>query len=145
MFRFLLPRDLVILMTEWICRWKPFWIPTSDTFQKAYLEEWQRVDDVQKCDPVEDNVMTHPGTTESAKPLKSGCKDVIFKQEQPRDTRHHQSLRGKQLETLTRQLGSSRQLTVPRPFGNYREHHCFPKNACAIIFTQSSVVPFPIV
>ena len=47
-------------MTEWICRWKPFWIPTGDTFQKAYLEAWQRVDDGQKCDPGEDNSQTTP-------------------------------------------------------------------------------------
>ena len=43
-------------MTEWICRWKPFWIPIGDTFQKAYLEEWQRVDDGQKRDSGEDNL-----------------------------------------------------------------------------------------
>ena len=34
-----------VLVAEWICWWKPFWIPTVDTFQKAYLEEWQLVDD----------------------------------------------------------------------------------------------------
>ena len=36
-------RDCVILMTEWVCRWKRLWIPSGDTFQKAYLEEWERV------------------------------------------------------------------------------------------------------
>ena len=25
----------VVPMTKWICRWKPFWIPHGDTFQKA--------------------------------------------------------------------------------------------------------------
>ena len=54
--------------------------------EKLYLEEWRRVDDVRKCDPVEDNVRTHSGNTESAKLLKSGCKDVIFELEQPGDT-----------------------------------------------------------
>ena len=77
-----LPRHQVLLMTEWICRWKPFWIPTGGTFQKAFLEEWQRVDDCQKCDPVEDNVRTHSDTTESAKLLKTGVNDVTFKHEQ---------------------------------------------------------------
>ena len=80
-----LPRDQVILKTESICQWKPFWIPTCDTFQNAYLEEWQRVDDVQRCDPVEDNVRTHFGTTESAKLFKSGVNDVTFKFEQTWD------------------------------------------------------------
>ena len=47
-----LSRDLVILMAEWICRWKPFWIPIGDTFQKAYQEEWQLVDEGSKRDPV---------------------------------------------------------------------------------------------
>ena len=28
---------LIILMAEWICRWKPFWIRTGGTFQKAYF------------------------------------------------------------------------------------------------------------
>ena len=45
LLRSVLPRGTIILMTEWICRWKPFWFPTVDTFQKAYLEEWQLVDD----------------------------------------------------------------------------------------------------
>ena len=48
----------IILMAEWICRWKPFWIPIGDTFQKAYLEEWQLVDDGSKRDPVEDSAQT---------------------------------------------------------------------------------------
>ena len=47
-------------MTDWTCRWKPFWIPTGDTFQKAYLEEWQRIDNEQRRDPGEDNLQTSP-------------------------------------------------------------------------------------
>ena len=38
-------------MAEWICWWKPFWIPIGDTFQKTYLEEWQLVHDGSKRDP----------------------------------------------------------------------------------------------
>ena len=41
-------------MTEWVCRWRPFWIPSGDTFQKASLEEWQRVNDEQSHVPGED-------------------------------------------------------------------------------------------
>ena len=32
----------------------------GDTFQEAYLEEWQRVDDGQKRDTGEDNLQTSP-------------------------------------------------------------------------------------
>ena len=37
-------------MTEWVCRWKPFWIRRGDTFQKAYLEEWEHVNDERSHD-----------------------------------------------------------------------------------------------
>ena len=73
-------------MAEWICRWKPFWIPIGDTCQKAYLEEWQLINDGSKRDPGEDNVQTSPNTTESADLLRSGSNNVTFKQEKPRDT-----------------------------------------------------------
>ena len=43
--------DRVFQMTERVCRWKPFWIPVGDTFQKAYLEELQLVDDGSIRDP----------------------------------------------------------------------------------------------
>ena len=43
--------DRVKLMTEWVCRWKPLCIPRGDTFQKAYLQEWERVDDGQSHVP----------------------------------------------------------------------------------------------
>ena len=86
LLRCVLSRDLVILMAEWICRWKPFWIPTGDTFQKASQEEWQLVDDGSKRDPGEDNLQTSSNTTESAKPLRSRSNDVTFKQEKPWDT-----------------------------------------------------------
>ena len=76
----------IILTAEWICRWKPFWIPIGDTFQKAFLEEWQLVHDGSKRDPSEDNLQTSPNTAESAKPLRSGSNDVTFKQEKPWDT-----------------------------------------------------------
>ena len=39
------PCGRVSPMSGWICRWKPFWIPVGDNFQKAYLEEWLRVGD----------------------------------------------------------------------------------------------------
>ena len=53
-------------MAEWISRWKPFWIPIGDTFQKAYLDEWQLVDDESKRDPVEDSAQTIPCASDSS-------------------------------------------------------------------------------
>ena len=31
-----------ILMTEWICWYKPFWIRRGESYQKGYLEEWEK-------------------------------------------------------------------------------------------------------
>ena len=31
-------------MTEWICWYKPFWIHRGESYQKVYLEEWEKVD-----------------------------------------------------------------------------------------------------
>ena len=36
-------------MTDWVCQWKPFWIPVEDSFKKAYLEEWVFICDA-PCD-----------------------------------------------------------------------------------------------
>ena len=52
-------------MTEWVCRWNPFWIPSGDTFQKAYLEEWERVNDEQSHAPCEGKPHRISRTTES--------------------------------------------------------------------------------
>ena len=120
----------IILMAEWNCRWKPFWIPIGDTFQKAYLEEWQLVDEGSKRDPGEDNLQTSPNTTESAKPLRPGRLTSLSIRRSLGTPHQHQIFRGKQLENLTHQLGSS------------PEHHRLSRNACAILFTQSSIVPF---
>ena len=32
-------RDCVFPMTESVCRWKPFWVPSVDKFFKSYLED----------------------------------------------------------------------------------------------------------
>ena len=73
-------------MAEWICRWKPFWIPIGDTFQEAYLEEWQLVDDGSKRDPVEDSAQTIPCASDSSKLWKAENRDCALKFEQPLDT-----------------------------------------------------------
>ena len=46
-------------MTSWVCRWKPFWVPRGDTFQKAYLEEWEQEDDDQSYIPGEQSKNNH--------------------------------------------------------------------------------------
>ena len=53
-------------MAEWMSRWKRFWIPIGDTFQKAYLDEWHLVDDGSKRDPVEDSAHTSPCASDSS-------------------------------------------------------------------------------
>ena len=55
----------------------------------------------------------------------------------------HRDLRGGQLESLTRQLGSCPELRELRPCGEIRRQQCLDRNACANVFTQSSSVPFP--
>ena len=79
---------------------------------KAYLEEWRRVDDGQKSHPGKDNLQTSPSATESAKPLKFGQMTSLSSRRSLGTPRHHQSLRGKQLENPTGQLGSSREPNI---------------------------------
>ena len=52
--------DRVFLVMEWVCLWKLFGIPVGDTFQKAYLEEWQLVDDGFTRAPCENSPQTVP-------------------------------------------------------------------------------------
>ena len=33
-----------ILLTEWICCYKPFWIQRGESYRTGYLEEWEKVD-----------------------------------------------------------------------------------------------------
>ena len=146
LFRFDLPRDQVILMTWSRGLWKPFlgFQPVTRS-KKGILKTGNGL------------MMNKDVTPERTISDESLCYRIcgafaIWEQgyqfssksnlEAPR---HHQNLRGKQLENLTRQPGSSREPKVPRPFGKYSRHHCFTKNVCAITFTQSSIVPFPIV
>ena len=132
--------DRVFLMTEWVCRWKPLWIPIGDTCQKAYLEEWQLVDDGSKQDPGENSTKTVPCVSDSSMLWKTENKDGTVKHEQPLDASSAPKSPG--LENLTHQLGSSPELRVLRPFGKNRRHHCLLLSECAILFTESNSVPF---
>ena len=89
--------------------------------------------------------MTHSGTAESATPLKSGSKGRHFQAGAARGTPRHSPKSswqavGEPDAPNFEALGNSGYLGL---LGKYREHHCFTRSACAIIFTQSSMVPFP--
>ena len=73
-------------MAEWNCRWKPFWIAIGDTFQKAYLGEWQLVDDGSKRDPAEDSAQTVPCASDFSKLWKAENRDCALNYDQPLDT-----------------------------------------------------------
>ena len=99
-----------------------------------------------KRGPGEDNLQTSPWTTESAKPLQSGSKDIIFKQEQPWDTQpppksswHAVGEPDAPTWKLSGTQGTSAFWEI---IGSTIASN---KNACAMIFTQSSMVLFPIV
>ena len=136
-------RDHVILVTEWVCRWKTFWIPSGDTFQKAYLEEWQRVNDEQSHDLGEDKPQPISSTTESAKLQKTGRDDSNTKREQlcdvpslPKSSFVASSWRIRR--TIMEIYGDSGKCCS---FGNHWVLHCSSsKTAFAIIFIQNSSV-----
>ena len=52
-------------MTRWVCRWKPLWVPRGDTFQKAYLEDWEQEDDDHSYTPGEEGKNNHTGHARS--------------------------------------------------------------------------------
>ena len=78
--------DRVFLMTGWVCQWKPFWIPVGDTFQKAYLEEWQHVDDGPTRDPGENSTKTVPCAADSMRQRRAENNDCAAECEQLLDT-----------------------------------------------------------
>ena len=72
-------------MTCWVCQWKPFWIPVVDTFQRAYLEEWQRADDGSICDPGEYSIRAVACVADSRRQQRAENSDCAIKYEQPLD------------------------------------------------------------
>ena len=78
--------DRVFLMTGWVCQWKPFLVPVGDACQKAYLEEWQRVDDGSMRDPDENFIKTVPRAADSIRQRRAENSDCAIKYEQPWDT-----------------------------------------------------------
>ena len=123
-------------MTEWVCRWKPFWVPSGDTFKKAYLEEWERVNDEQRPEKTKPHPTSR--TTKPAKLQKAGRDESNTTREQPCDAPLYRSLRGKRLENQTNHHGNIWGLREVLHFGNHWVRHRALKNVFATALTQSN-------
>ena len=96
-------------MTSWVCQWKLFWIPVGDTLQKAYLEEWQRVDDGSTCDLGEYSTRAVPCVADSRRQQRaenSDCMPLMYEQPLVAPSAHRDP-HGKQLGNLMRLHGNS--------------------------------------
>ena len=134
--------DRVFLMTGSVCPWKPFWIPVGDTFQKAYLEEWQRVDDGFIRDPGENSIKTVPCAVDSMRQRRAKNSDCDIKYEQPLDApsapRSSWQAVG-QPDAPTWKLSGTQ---VLQPSGKIRRRHCLYLRVGAVLSIQNSSVPF---
>ena len=72
----------MFLMSGWVFQRKKFWIPVGDTFQKAYLEEWLRVDDDSTSDLGEHSIKATPPVNVSTMVRNSDNKDCTVKHKQ---------------------------------------------------------------
>ena len=63
-------------MTQWVCKWKPFWVPRGDTFQKAYPEEWEQEDDDQNYIHGEESKNCHRSYSASRTTASEGLHTV---------------------------------------------------------------------
>ena len=79
------PCGRALLMSGWICQWKPFGIPVGDTFQKAYIEEWLRAGDDSINDPAENSIKAVPTANVSTMVRGSENNDCTVKHKQPLD------------------------------------------------------------
>ena len=95
--------------------------------------------------PGRTSLQTSPNTTESSTPSQSGSKDINFKQGQPWDTPSSPKSSWQAVGTCRANLealGNSGYLGL---WWNIGSTMASKKHVCAITFTQSSIVPFPIV
>ena len=74
-----------VLMTEWVCRWKPCWVLIDDTLKQAYFKDSQFLKDGQNFHLVEDATQSIPLAADSTKVRRSEDKDGTVKHEQPLD------------------------------------------------------------
>ena len=93
------------------------------TFQKAYLEEWQPVDDGSMRDPSENCFKTVPCAADSTRARRSESKDGTVKHEQPWDASS-----APRAVNLMRLLGSSPEPRVLQPSGKIRRHRCLSQS-----------------
>ena len=129
-------------VTDWVCRWKPCWVHIDDTFKKAYFEDLQFSKDGQNFFP---SKMLHSHFLLLSTRQRYGdqiTKTVPSSISNLWTPHQHRDPHGKRLENLMLLLGSSLELMILRPSGKIRRHHCLTQSACAILFTQSSPVPF---
>ena len=117
-----------------------FWIPVGDTFQKAYLEEWQRVDDGSIRDPSENSensMRTVPCVADSMRQRRAENSDCSIKYEQLLDT---SSTTRSSWQAVGEPDAPAWKLSQTQvllwPLGRNWRHHCFSRNACAILFTS---------
>ena len=135
--------DRVRQMTEWVCRWKPFWIPSGDTFQKASLEEWKRVDDGQSHVSSEDKAHRTSRTTESAKLQAAGRDERTTTREPPCDV---SSLPKSSWQAVGESDARSWKHTGPQEIAVFWEPLAArlpPKNRVCNFFIQSNSALFP--
>ena len=131
-----------IPLTSWVCQWKLFWIPVGDTFQKAYLEEWQRVDDGSTCDPGEYSTRTVPCVADSRRQQRAENSDNATMYEQPLDAPSAPRSPWQAVEQPDAPTWKLSGTEGTPAFWQNRRHHCLSRNVCAILFTQSSSVSF---
>ena len=130
-------------MTGWVCQWKPFWIPVGDTLQKAYLGEWQRVDDGSICDPREYSLEAVPCVADSRKQRRAENSECARKYEQPWNTSSapRSSWQAVGAPDVPTWKLSGTEGTF-QPSGKNRRHYCLSLYVGVISFSQSRSVPF---
>ena len=136
-------RDCVILLTERVCRWKTFWIPSGDTCQKAYLEELEHENDEHSHVSGEDKPhpiartqnrqsYRRPGETRATPRVSSLVTPPLYR-----------SLRGKQLENQTHRHGHTRYLRKALYFGEPLGAPLLDKKRVCNFIHPKQVGPFP--
>ena len=130
-------------MTSWVCQWKPFWIPVGDTIQKAYLEEWQRVDDGSKSDPGEYSLRAGPFVADSRRHQRAENSDCVIKYEQPLDA---QSAPKSSWQAVGEPGAPTWKLSGTEgtsAFWGNRTHHCPSRNVYAILLNAGTTMSRP--
>ena len=86
LLRSVLSCNPTFLLTDWVCRWKPSWVLTDETFKKAYFEDWQLQKDGQNFYSIDYAPQSLPLAVDSTKVRRYENKDGNVKHKQPWDT-----------------------------------------------------------